>query len=71
MEPRRWKAFLRLTGQTLVDNEDDILNEFKGFVSVLDKVGIDYSIIVNVERGRTERLSSEAALQGTEQRTGR
>jgi hypothetical protein len=71
LEPRRWKAFLRLTGQTVVENEDDILNEFTGFVSLLDKVGIGYSIIVNVEPSRTERLAGQTPQQSTEQRIGR
>ncbi len=56
MEIRRWKAFLRLTGETLVDRDEDILDEFKGFVQALKRVGIDYSIVVNVEEGKTEHL---------------
>ena len=57
MEPRRWKAFLRLKGQTLADSEDDILKEFTGFVSALNRIGVEYSIIVDVESGRMERFN--------------
>jgi hypothetical protein len=58
MELRRWKAFLRLNGETLVESDEDILNEFKGFIQALKSVGIDYSVVVNVERGETETLKS-------------
>ncbi len=60
---RRWKAFLRLNGETLVDREEDVLNEFKGFVQALKRVGIDYSIVVDVERVDNEHYS-ERPLQG-------
>ncbi len=40
LENRRWKAFLRLTGETLVERDDEILD----------------AIIVNVEGGRAERF---------------
>ncbi len=56
LENRRWKAFLRLRGETLVERDDEILDEFKGFVDALKRVGVDYSIIVNVEGGRTEHF---------------
>ena len=57
MEVRQWKAFLRLEGESLVEREEDIMNEFKGFVQTLKRVGIDYSIVVNVEKGKLERIS--------------
>lgn len=53
---RRWKAFLRLQGETQAERDEDILNEFKGFVQALKRVGIDYSIVVNVEEGRQDGL---------------
>ncbi len=59
LEIRRWKAFLRLTGETLVDRDEDILNEFKGFVQALKRVGVDYSIVVNVEGGKTQLLGPQ------------
>lgn len=57
MEVRRWKAFLRMEGEMLVERDEDIMNDFKGFVQTLKRVGIDYSIVVNVEKGRLERTS--------------
>ena len=41
----------------MVERDEDILNEFKGFVQALKRVGVEYSIIVNVEGGRTEHLN--------------
>jgi hypothetical protein len=64
LEVRSWKAFLRLNGETLVERDADILNEFKGFVQALERVGIDYSIIVNVEGRRAGTLTRQAQ-QGT------
>ena len=49
MEVRRWKAFLRLSGESLVDRDDEILAEFKGFAQALKRTGIEYSIVLNVE----------------------
>jgi len=60
LEVRRWKAFLRLTGETLVERDEDVLNEFKGFVQALKRVGIDYSIIINVEGRRAGTLTRQA-----------
>ena len=60
MQSRRWKAFLRLRGETLVDSDQDIVDEFSMFVQQLKRVGVDYSIIVNVEGGRTERRLGRA-----------
>ena len=66
MEIRRWKAFLRLTGETLADRDDEILNEFTGFVQALKRVGIDYSIVVTVEEGQLGNSSprSETSVRG-------
>ena len=63
MEIRRWKAFLRLNGETLVERDEDILDEFKEFVQALKRVGIDYSIIVNVEGGKTQVLGQQRQVQ--------
>jgi hypothetical protein len=63
LEIRRWKAFLRLNGETLAESDEDILNEFKGFVHTLKRVGIDYSIIVNVE-GHGAGTLTRRARQG-------
>jgi hypothetical protein len=64
-ETRRWKAFLRLRGESLVETDDEILNEFEGFVHALRRVGVDYSIIVNVEGGRTEHLLGRTGQFGS------
>jgi hypothetical protein len=63
LEIRRWKAFLRLKGETLVERDEDILDEFKEFVQALKRVGIDYSIIVNVEGGKTQLLGQQGQVQ--------
>ena len=51
---------MRLNGETLVERDEDILNEFKGFVQALKRAGIDYSVVVNVEESRTDRLTKRA-----------
>lgn len=56
LEARRWKAFLRLRGETMVEKDEEIPNEFNQFVQTLRQVGVDYSILVNVEGGQTEHL---------------
>ena len=63
MQSRKWKAFLRLQGETLVDNDEDILNEFSGFVQQLKRVGVEYSIIVNVEGGDTSLVDGIERIQ--------
>src|SRR4029077_2134909 len=60
LEIRRWKAFMRLNGETLAENDEDILNEIKGFVQALKRVGIEYSIIVNVEERGADTLTRQA-----------
>lgn len=57
MGMRRWKAFLRLEGETSVEKDEDIMNEFKGFVQALNRAGIDYSIVVNEEVDQPEKLA--------------
>lgn len=34
-----------------MENDRDIMREFTGFARQLEKVGIDYSIVVNVDGG--------------------
>ncbi len=55
METRRWKAFLRMNGETTVDTSQDVLTEFKVMVEYLKCIGVDYSMVVQVEAGQTER----------------
>jgi hypothetical protein len=52
-----------LNGETLVERDEDILDEFKEFVQALKRVGIDYSIIVNVEGGKTQVLGQQRQVQ--------
>ena len=54
METRKWKAFLRLNGETTVDSSRDILTEFKAMVEYLKSIGIHYSIVVQVEADQAE-----------------
>ena len=62
METRKWKAFLRVNGETTVDSSHDILTEFKAMVEYLKSIGVDYSIFVQVEAdqaGRSQTLAME------------
>jgi len=69
METRRWKAFLRMNGETPVDTSQEILMQFKIIVDYLKFIGIDYSMVVQVEAGQTER-SQTLALEQTPRRRG-
>lgn len=60
MHPRRWKAFLRLKGETLVENDQEIMSEFTGFAKQLEKVGVDYSIVVSVDKGPVQQYIPKA-----------
>ena len=60
LKARRWKAFLRLRGETMVDNDEDILREFNAFVQTLSRLGVDYSALVNVEGELAEHFSGPA-----------
>jgi hypothetical protein len=53
-ENYRWTAYMKLKGQTWARREEEILDEFDGFVQSLRGAGIDYNIIVMVN-GRTPR----------------
>lgn len=60
LETRRWKAFLRMTGETTVDTEQDILTEFKVMADYMKCIGVNYSMIVHVEPGRTTESNTFA-----------
>jgi len=64
MESRKWKAFLRMNGETTVNTSQDILNEFKAMVEYLRCLGVDYSMVVQVEAGQREH-SHTLALEQT------
>jgi len=59
METRKWKAFLRMNGETTVDSSPDILIEFKAMVEYLKSIGVGYSIVVQVEADQPEREPSQ------------
>ena len=55
----RWTAYMKLKGQTWARKEEEILDEFDGFVQSLRGVGVDYNIIVMVEGGVPRQLHSD------------
>jgi hypothetical protein len=63
MESRKWKAFLRMNGETVVDSSQDILAEFKAMVEYLRCTGVNYSMVVQVEAGQAERSRTLAIEQ--------
>ena len=65
MKVRHWKAFLRLSGDSLVDRDEEILAEFKGFAQSLKRIGIDYSIILQVENRAKSSSTSREQLHST------
>jgi len=60
METRKWKVFLRMNGETIVDSDQDLLTEFKVMVEYLKSIGVDYSMAVQVEAGRAEHARTVA-----------
>jgi hypothetical protein len=69
METRKWKAFLRMNGETTVDSGQDILTEFRAMVEYLKWIGVDYSMVVQIEAGQAERARA-LALEETPHRRG-
>ena len=63
MEARKWKAFLRMNGETAVESSQDILIEFKAMVEYLKCIGVDYSMVVQVEAGQADRSQTLAMEQ--------
>jgi hypothetical protein len=63
VETRKWKAFVRMNGETTVDSSHDILTEFKAMVEYLKSTGVDYSIFVQVEANQAERSQTLAMKQ--------
>ena len=59
VENYRWTAYMKLKGQTWARKEEEILDEFDGFVQSLRGVGVDYNIIVMVEGRAPRQLHSE------------
>jgi hypothetical protein len=69
METRKWKAFLRMNGETTADTGNDILNEFRAMVEYLKWIGVDYSMVVQIEAGQARRAQT-LALDQTPHRRG-
>jgi hypothetical protein len=67
----KWTAFMKLRGQTSLRNEKEIIGEFDGFVQSLQRVGVDYNIIVMVEDKSPQQLHSEHKLKAREARITR
>lgn len=57
-EYHRWTAYMKLRGQTCAREQEEILDEFEGFVQSLRGVGVDYDIIVMVEGRAPGELNS-------------
>lgn len=70
-ENYRWTAYMKLKGQTSARKEEEILEEFDGFVQSLRGVGVDYNIIVMVEGGVPQQLHSEYTARVTETKIAR
>lgn len=61
MPSRKWKAFMRLYGETPVESEQDIVKEFTGFAKQLERVGVEYSIVVTVDKGPIRQYSARTS----------
>jgi hypothetical protein len=70
-ENYRWTAYMKLKGQTWARKEEEILEEFDGFVQSLRGVGVDYNIIVMVQGRAPRQLHSEYNVRGTEAKIAR
>ena len=70
-ENYRWTAYMKLKGQTWARREEEILDEFDGFVQSLRGVGVDYNIIVMVEGRVPRQLHSEYTAGAAEARLAR
>ena len=66
IENYRWTAYMKLQGHTLARREEEILDEFDGFVQSLRGLGVDYDIIVKVEGGVPRQLHSPHNTPETE-----
>jgi hypothetical protein len=61
-----------LKGETLVENDRDVMIEFTGFARQLEKVGVDYSIVVSVDGGPVGRFGTKPReLERTVQNSSR
>jgi len=70
-ENYRWTAYMKLKGQTWARREDEILEEFDGFVQSLRGLGVDYNIIVMVEGGVPRQIRPEYTPRDSEAKIAR
>ena len=70
-ENYRWTAYMKLKGQTWARREDEILEEFEGFVQSLRGVDVDYNIIVMVEGKAPRQIRSEDITSNTQAKIAR
>ena len=68
--PNKWIAFLRLKGETQAE-EEDMLNEFSGFVQSIRGVDVDYNVIVLIEGEAPKMYRPSGVVQGPETRVPR
>jgi hypothetical protein len=52
-----------MNGETAVESSQDILIEFKAMVEYLKCIGVDYSMVVQVEAGQADRSQPLAMEQ--------
>ena len=62
---------MKLKGQTWARREEEILEEFEGFVQSLRGVDVDYKIIVMVEGKSPRQIPSEYTMNNTEAKIAR
>jgi hypothetical protein len=65
----KWMALLRLKGETQA--EEDMLNEFSGFVQSIRGVDVDYNVIVFIEGEAPRMYRPSDFVQGPEIRVPR
>jgi len=71
LENYSWTAFLRLKGQTWARRQEEILDEFDGFVQSLRSAGVDYNIIVKVKGKAPRQLDSDYHTRETAHKLAR
>jgi hypothetical protein len=61
---KKWTAFLRLKGETQA--EEEMLNEFSGFVQSIRGLDVDYNVIVFIEGEAPRMCRPSDFVQGPE-----
>jgi hypothetical protein len=63
---KKWRAFLRLKGETWTSKREETVREFVGLVQFLRGVDVDYNLIVFVEDEGSRVLHSKNSEQSSE-----